>query len=102
MVIEKAREVLPGSLPDIALHDINKQPPTSEVVLAQVPNRSGKPETAEFTYLLNIPLPGRASLVGGGLPGEPILPLVLKEPLGERAQMLEMERIGFAPLVDEA
>jgi hypothetical protein len=84
-VASAAKTVAPVDIPEIPLP--NPGPgivPTSPVVFVPVP-RGGQPATAVFVTILNFSAPPYGILLSGAVPGNPTLPIVLREELGGRA-----------------
>lgn len=90
-----AKSAAPVDIPEIPLP--NPGPgivPTSQVVFGPVP-RGGEPATAIFVTILNFSAPPYGILLPGAVPGNPTLPIVLREELGGRPLTLKLDEIYF-------
>ncbi len=102
LAMEQARQMFPRPLPDISVPERGPDAPwISQVILAPIPRPGGVARIATFTHVLGVPTPIHGVLVDGSLPGEPILPLVLREQLGEPAELLNIDQLAFAQLVEQ-
>ncbi len=97
-VASAARTVAPVDFPEISLP--NPGPgtvPTSQVVFGPIP-RGGESATGVFVTILNFSAPPYGILLSDAVPGNPTLPIVLREELGARAVTLKLDEIYFSAI----
>lgn len=101
-IVAIVRSHVPVELPDLDVPSPGPDVPyISQLCLAPVHGRHlDEPATGIFVHILNFPSPPYGVVVPGGLPGNPVLPVVLREPLADPVAIWKLDRVFFSA-VDE-